>query len=63
MNNPGETLRKLHNESGISQAQVCSELKMDTGNYSRLIRADDMMCSTFLNVVGALGYKVEVKKK
>jgi hypothetical protein len=60
--NPGETLKKLHKETGISQSHVCRKINKDTGNYTRMLNADDMMFSSFLESCKAMGYKVKVVK-
>ena len=55
----GEVLHKLQSESGLTQAQVAERINMDQGNYCRLLKAEDMMCSTFKKVCEELGYDMD----
>lgn len=61
--NPGEILKNLHKETGISQSHVCKKINKDTGNYTRMLSGNDMMFSSFLDSCNAMGYKVKVVKK
>jgi len=55
----GEVLNKLQSQSGLTQAEVAKRVNMDQGNYCRLLKADDMMCSTFMKVCKVHGYSMD----
>jgi len=54
----GSVFQKLHEETGISKAEIAHRADMDCSNYGKLLKRSNMECATFEDLCAAFGLKV-----
>lgn len=60
---PGEILRQIIREQGMTQQKVADLIHTDRRNVNQsLLRPEDMRLKTFISIANATGYEVILKK-
>ena len=60
---PGEILRQIIREQGMTQQKIADLIHTDRRNVNQsLLRPEDMRLKTFISIANATGYEVILKK-